>query len=84
MQHHEQPNGRGYPNGILGTKNFQSAKIVAISDSFTALVSRRAFRPPFTPLKAVEVMKEDHGKFDLDLLEKFAGLFAPSGEVKDE
>lgn len=76
LQHHEQPNGRGYPNGLRDTEIYLPAKIVSIADSFAALISPRPFREQsFSPLKAIEVMMEDRGKFSPKLLEKFASIF---------
>jgi HD-GYP domain-containing protein (c-di-GMP phosphodiesterase class II) len=76
MQHHEQPNGRGYPNGLHDKQIYYLAKIVAIADSFSALISVRPYREEaFTPVKAIEVMVEDRGKFDIQLLDQFAKIF---------
>lgn len=76
MQHHEQPNGRGYPNGLHDKQIYYLAKMVAIADCFSALICVRPYREEaFTPTKAIEVMLEDRGKFDLDLLDKFAKIF---------
>lgn len=76
LQHHEQPNGGGYPNGLREGEIYFLAKVVAIGDNFSALISKRPFRPePFTPLKAIEIMKQDRGKFDSKLLDSFLTLF---------
>jgi HD-GYP domain-containing protein (c-di-GMP phosphodiesterase class II) len=75
MQHHEQPNGSGYPNNMHGKEIYYLAKIVAIADSFSALVSKRPFREPYSAAKALEVMSTDRGKFDDALLAKFMKIF---------
>ena len=76
LQHHEQPNGRGYPNGLHDKQIYYLAKIVAIADSFSALLSVRPYREDaFSPTKAIEVMIEDRGKFDQRLLDQFSKLF---------
>jgi len=75
LEHHEQPNGLGYPNGLRDKEIYYLAKIVAIADTFTSLVKKRPFRPAFAPLDAIRVMLEDKGKFDIELLKKFASLF---------
>ena len=76
LQHHEQPNGRGYPNGLHDKQIYYLAKIVAIADSFSALLCKRPYRDEaFTPTKAIEVMLEDRGKFDISLLDKFSKIF---------
>lgn len=75
LQHHEQPNGRGYPNGLKEGEIYPMAKIVAIADTFSALITKRAFRPSMSPLEALGVMRSDTGKFDKHLLEKFCKIF---------
>ncbi len=72
MQHHEQPNGHGYPNCIKGESIYKPARIVAIADSFSSLVSKRPFRDSVSPEMAIDIMRKDIGKFDRKLLEKFA------------
>lgn len=75
LQHHEQPNGLGYPNGYHDKSIYYPAKIVAIADSFSALISKRPFREAFRPIDAIEVMMEDRGKFDQKLLDLFCKFF---------
>ena len=76
LQHHEQPNGMGYPNGLHDKHIFYLAKITAIADTFTALISQRPFRKQaFTPLEALEAMREDRGKYDAKLLNHFMDMF---------
>lgn len=76
MQHHEQPNGNGYPNGLRANEIIHLAKIVAIADSFAALISARPFRPePQHPLTALNTMQEDRGKFDSKLMAEFFKIF---------
>jgi HD-GYP domain-containing protein (c-di-GMP phosphodiesterase class II) len=71
FQHHEQPNGHGYPNNLKGPEIYRPAKIVSIADSFSALISDRPYRKAFTPSKAFEIMQGETGKYDAKLLKKF-------------
>jgi putative nucleotidyltransferase with HDIG domain len=75
LQHHEQPNGAGYPNGLRGPEIYHLAKIVCIADVFSSLISKRPFRDAFTTKKAIEVMKSESGRFDSKILKSFADLF---------
>lgn len=79
LQHHEQPNGQGYPNGLHDKQIYYLAKIVTVADCFSALISKRPYRDAFTPVQAIAVMNEDRGKFDLKLLDLFSKIFV---EVK--
>lgn len=43
-QHHERHNGSGYPLGLAGTEIMTEAAIVAVVDSFDAIVSARVYK----------------------------------------
>lgn len=52
--HHERLDGRGYPEGLrAGAIPFQ-ARVVAVADTFNAMIARRPYRPPFTPADALD------------------------------
>lgn len=76
LQHHEQPNGLGYPNHLGGTQIYMPAKIVSISDAFVTLTTRSPLRvEPFSALQAIQHMKDDINKYDLNLLRLFSDIF---------
>jgi len=76
IQHHEQPNGAGYPNGLHDKDIFYLAKVIAVTDTFSALVSKRPYREsPFSPLQALETMSADMGKYDPAILAAFRSIF---------
>jgi putative nucleotidyltransferase with HDIG domain len=77
-QHHEQPSGKGYPNGLHNPVIYYPAKIVAIADSFSSLISKRSFRPAYTVEQAIEILRSETGKFDRDLVQVLAVVFARS------
>jgi HD-GYP domain-containing protein (c-di-GMP phosphodiesterase class II) len=74
LQHHEQPNGHGYPNGMRDAEIYPPAKIVAICDTFAAMVTKRTYRDAFSPAEAISRMRDNIGKFDKRVLETFAGI----------
>lgn len=74
-QHHEQPGGKGYPNRMSGSGIYFPAKIVAIADSFSALISKRPFRAAHTVEGALNLMKSENGKFDPELLRLMGSIF---------
>jgi putative nucleotidyltransferase with HDIG domain len=76
-QHHEQPGGKGYPNNLFGPVIYYPARIVALADSFSALISKRPYRPAYSVEKAIEILRKatTSGKFDRDLMEIVAGVF---------
>ena len=75
MQHHEQPNGHGYPNGLRGGEIYYPAKIVAVADSFASMITKRSYRDAFTIERAVICMRENQGKYDRALIEHLHDLF---------
>ncbi len=82
-QHHEQMNGLGYPNGLLGPAIYYPARIVALADSFSALISLRPFRAAYTVEQAVKIIQSEEGKFDPDLVKILPSIFLrPSSEQK--
>lgn len=74
-QHHEQPNGQGYPNGLHGPVIFYPAKIVGLVDAFSALISNRPFRPAYTVEQALQILGDERGKWDRDLLKVMNSVF---------
>lgn len=82
LQHHEQPNGNGYPNNLYGRDIYYLAKIVAIADTFCALILPRPYRDrAYTVYEAIDVMVYDRGKFDQKLVELFATIFIKPEEA---
>jgi putative nucleotidyltransferase with HDIG domain len=75
IQHHEQPNGHGYPNALKSGDIYYPAKIVAIADSFASLLAKRSYRDAFTVEKAILCMREHQGKYDRALMEHLNDLF---------
>ena len=62
LYHHEKWDGTGYPQGLKAEEIPLSARIMAVSDVFDALVSSRSYKEPFSFDKAMEIIKEGAGK----------------------
>lgn len=45
LQHHERPDGSGYPLGLLGDRILLDARVVAVADVVDAMISHRPYRP---------------------------------------
>lgn len=56
--HHERWDGRGYPAGLTGSQIPLLARVLAVADTYVALVSTT---PPATPDDAVAVLRERAG-----------------------
>jgi putative nucleotidyltransferase with HDIG domain len=73
--HHEQWDGGGYPDGLVGTEIPFGARILAVVDCFDALTSDRPYRPRLSDARAIEMLRARKGKFyDPAVVEKFIEL----------
>lgn len=72
LDHHERPDGSGYPHGKkLATISFVG-QVVAVADVYDALSSRRPYKSPMHPAEALSVMyKIRESNFAPGLLEAF-------------
>lgn len=70
--HHERFDGKGYPDGLIGTEIPLAARMVTICDVYDALRSPRVYKPAFTHATAVKMMSEEPGgQFDPALFSIF-------------
>jgi len=73
--HHEQWNGSGYPDGLVGAEIPLGARILAVVDCFDALTSDRPYRPRLSDARAIEMLRERKGSFyDSAVVEKVIEL----------
>jgi putative nucleotidyltransferase with HDIG domain len=73
--HHEQWDGRGYPDGLVGTEIPLSARILAVVDCFDALTSDRPYRPRLSDVQAIAILRSRKGTFyDPSVVETMIGL----------
>ncbi|MED4403279.1 HD-GYP domain-containing protein [Metabacillus fastidiosus] len=77
LQHHERIDGSGYPMSLSGSKLHLYGKIVAIADTFQAMVCDRPYRRKQSPFKVLEQMiEDDFGKFDIMVLDELKKIIA--------
>ena len=71
--HHERWDGTGFPDGLKGKDIPLMAKILAIVDSFDAMVSERPYRSPASMEEAIRrmEMEKSFGQWDPSLLDRF-------------
>lgn len=83
-QHHERIDGKGYPRGLEGKQILDYAKIVAVTDTFDAVISDRPHRTGCTTTEAMIIIKKLSGThFDPVFVEAFASNVAlyPMGSL---
>jgi len=70
--HHERWDGTGYPKKLKGTEIPLSARIMAIADTYDALVAKRCYKKAFTKKQAIAILKEESGThFEPAIVEAF-------------
>lgn len=75
LNHHERSDGSGYPRGILGNQIPLGAQIIAVTDSFDALVSDRGYQRVFSYGEAIsELNKCSDRLYDQKVVAPFIGL----------
>ncbi len=73
-QHHEKPDGSGYPDGIKGKDLPLQSRILAVADIFDALTARdRPYKKPMSLSRAIEIMQnmKKHNHLDPDIVDIF-------------
>ncbi|MFC1552830.1 HD-GYP domain-containing protein [Candidatus Latescibacterota bacterium] len=77
IQHHERPNGGGYPKGLRRSGIHIYSKICSIADTFDALTSFRPYKKETSTFGALKIMKEEMFKdFDPEYFAKFVKLLS--------
>ncbi len=66
LEHHEKPNGTGYPAGKKKNETHLYARLINVVDTYGAMVSPRAHRLPMLPFQAMRVVMDDGAKGMLD------------------
>ncbi|MBQ9631966.1 MAG: HD domain-containing protein [Lachnospiraceae bacterium] len=75
--HHERWDGRGYPDGLVGSLIPIEARIMAVADVYDALASKRSYKEAMDPGLVAKIMLEGMGtQFDPALKPIFLGCRA--------
>ena len=73
LYHHERYDGNGYPRGLKGEEIPREARIMAIADSYDAMISERGYKKrKLTKKEAIEELEACSGtQFDPELVKIF-------------
>ena len=73
LEHHEKPDGTGYPAGKKKNETHLYARLINVVDTYGAMVSPRAHRLPMLPFQAMRVVMDDgaKGMLDWDIVQAF-------------
>jgi HD-GYP domain-containing protein (c-di-GMP phosphodiesterase class II) len=80
LQHHERPDGSGYP---LGMKDIHPcARICTMADIYDALTAERPYKKSMNPFDAFGILrKEAFTEFDHNLLGTFIRMLGPEKDI---
>jgi putative nucleotidyltransferase with HDIG domain len=73
--HHERPDGRGYPDGLVGDRIPLASAIIGLADAYNAMTSCRPYRAALAPEEAVDELRRGAGaQFDRHLVDVFVNV----------
>lgn len=73
--HHERPDGKGYPDGLNGAELPLEAQILAVADSYDAMVSSRAYRRALSREQAILELRRCSGtQFNREVVDIFVRI----------
>jgi hypothetical protein len=73
--HHEQWNGRGYPDGLTGEAIPFGARVLSVVDCFDAVTSDRPYRRKMTDEEGIEILRARRGTmYDPRVVDVFISL----------
>ena len=82
LQHHERPDGRGYPEGLTGEGISLEGRIVAVADVYDALTSKRSYKDAWKEDDAYqEILKGKGTQFDPQVVDAFIAVHEQMIEV---
>jgi len=74
--HHERYDGKGYPDGLKGEAIPMIACIIAVADTFDAMITTRPYRPALSTQEAIaEITRCSGSQFHPDPARAIEGVF---------
>lgn len=88
FEHHELPDGTGYPRGLAGNAIGEAAIVYGLADRYCAMITERAYRPGALPSLALKQLFEQQGRTVpqqyAQLLVRQVGIYPPGSLVELE
>jgi HD-GYP domain-containing protein (c-di-GMP phosphodiesterase class II) len=86
LEHHERPDGRGYPHGLSGGEQQALSALITVVDAYDAITSRRPYSPPRSHHEALGILWKERGRqFSGEMVEaliQFLGWITPGTLVR--
>ncbi|WP_278320211.1 HD-GYP domain-containing protein [Inediibacterium massiliense] len=78
LYHHERYDGQGYPYGLIGNHIPFLSRIIAVADSFDAMISPRVYKKQISIPQALnEIFKNRGTQFDTTIADQFIKIIKP-------
>lgn len=78
--HHEKYDGTGYPDGKSGNQICRGARVIAVADSFDAMMSNRTYRQGLGFDRTIAELQKGKGtQFDPQIVDAFISLLEKKG-----
>lgn len=82
--HHERYDGSGYPHALKGDAIPFESRIVAVADSFDAMIATRCYRTPMTPSAAIDELKRCRGShFEPAIVDCLVAIVTPRAAYRE-
>ncbi len=82
LHHHERYDGTGYPDGLKGKDIPFLSRVLAVVDSYCAMISDRPYKKPLTDRHAIEELKKGAGTlYDPEIVDTFVKLLKMDEKV---
>jgi HD-GYP domain-containing protein (c-di-GMP phosphodiesterase class II) len=81
--HHERWDGRGYPDGLVGSSIPLGGRIIAVADAFNAMISDRIYRAALPLERAWAELRAHAGsQFDAEIVAVFEHVVDEQGNLR--
>ncbi len=72
--HHENQDGTGYPEGLVGDKIPLIARIIHVVESYNSLVNPRSYHKILDKTSAISDLRRQTGRYDTEIIEILASI----------
>jgi len=84
LHHHEQYDGKGYPDGLAGKETPLDGRLLAVVDAFDAMTSDRPYRQGMPVEKAIGILEAGaEVQWDAELIETFVRILPDILKIRD-
>jgi putative nucleotidyltransferase with HDIG domain len=74
-QHHERPDGLGFPRNVFNVRLYHPSKVVAVANEFSKLISDSPFGNSKKPAEAIQILNSRSGAYDREIISTLAKLY---------